>query len=252
LNVSTDLFKTSLDWSEIDGIDDLEAALEQYTRKLYPDAKLASSRQPPSPPPQTFLSDRSLSLYQQLVAPPPLAPPNWLRSRIRRLFFVSLGVPVDLDEILPASKQKKLILPSIHLQERSPRHSTDSRPNNGGAISRLKGQNESNLSIDSSANGRKSPNSHNGTRRRGNREAESEPQFDVSEALRVGNTTEAKLHGLSDEELKAHIKAVEEWGERAREAFGYWERRKDGAEKEKEAFEGVIENLVKHARKVRK
>ena len=60
-----------------------------------------------------FLSERSHSLWSQLVAPPPLQPPDWVRSRIRRLFLVSLGVPVDLDEILPASKQKKLILPSF-------------------------------------------------------------------------------------------------------------------------------------------
>lgn len=242
------LVQPSLDWSEIDGIEDLESALEPYLNQLYPDAASANTLQAPSPPSQTFLSDRSLSLYQQLIAPPPLAPPNWLRSRIRRLFFVSLGVPVDLDEILPASKQKKLILPSINFPERSPRHSADSRTNS--AVARLKEQNSSTLSIDSSGNGRKSP--ANGARRRGGREAEIEPRFDAPEALRLANTTEAKLQGLSVEELMAHVTAVEECGERARETLGYWQRLKESAEKEKEAFEGVIENLVKHARKVRK
>lgn len=31
----------------------------------------------------------------------------------------------------------------------------------------------------------------------------------------------------------------------------YWLKRRDGLRKEKEAFEGVIENLVRHAQRVR-
>ncbi|KAF2668491.1 hypothetical protein BT63DRAFT_440655 [Microthyrium microscopicum] len=232
----------AFDWSEIDSIDEITAALGPYTDKLYPDASLISALQPPSPPPHTFLSDRRLSLYQQLVAPPPLAPPNWLRSRIRRLFLVSLGVPVDLDEILPASKQKKLILPSFA----SPRGSTDSRrsPN---PTARLKGANDSSVSVDSWGNDLTRRNSS-----RRPREVDSEPTFESAEAVRLGATTIEALAGMGDEELQAHVKRVEEMGERAREALGYWERRREGAVKEKEAFEGVIENLVKHARKVRK
>src|SRR5271168_3035052 len=103
---------------------------------LFPPDTISTSTLPqPTNNNPIFLTDRSASLWSQLVAPPPLQPPNWIRSRIRRLFLVSLGVPVDLDEILPASKQKKLILPSIHLKPSpgSPRTSTDSR-----SISRLK------------------------------------------------------------------------------------------------------------------
>jgi Domain of unknown function (DUF5102) len=234
--------KPSIDWSEIDGKDELDEALRPYLAEIFPDALDYASQPPPSPPPSKFLSDRSLSLYSQLVAPPPLAPPNWLRSRIRRLFLVSLGVPVDLDEILPASKQKKLVLPSMHLiSERSPRGSTDSRRENG-AISRLKGQNDSNASIDSS-----------GTKRSRRRKDEvPEPEFDIFEARRIGGTTESKLMGMDDAELKEHVALLREIDRRGVEALAYWQKRKEGALKEKEAFEGVIENLVKHARKVRK
>lgn len=164
-------------------MDDLNEAIQPYMNKLFPDAANLSSQSAPELPPSKFLSDRSLSLYSQLVAPPPLAPPDWLRSRIRRLFLVSLGVPVDLDEILPASKQKKLILPSIHLSsDRSPRGSIDSRGANG-AISRIKGQNDSSMSLDSSGNRR--------SKRR--KDEEREPDFDISQALRVSGTTESRL-----------------------------------------------------------
>ncbi|KAE9970688.1 hypothetical protein EG328_006113 [Venturia inaequalis] len=212
--------------------------------------------QPMIPSPQIFLSDRSLSLYTQLIAPPPLAPPNWLRSRIRRLFLVSLGVPVDLDEILPASKQKKLILPSINLRPsdgRSPRGSTDSRSQtpSGGQVSKLKADgNDSSQSLDSSAStaagkrkSRKLPSTAN---------TPQAPVFDSSRATRLAQTTEVKLEGMSDAELRAHVKELETLLETARDVEGFWKGRVQEAGKEKEAFEGVIENLVTFARKNRK
>ena len=62
-----------------------------------------------------------MSLWNQLAAPVPLNPPDWKRSRIRRLFLVSLGIPVNLDEILPASgKKKKLVLPSTKPETPTP------------------------------------------------------------------------------------------------------------------------------------
>src|ERR1700761_2862830 len=240
--MSNAIMQPSIDWSTIDNMDDLDDAIRPYIVKLFPDAVDYESQPPPSPPPSKFLSERSLSLYSQLVAPPPLAPPNWLRSRIRRLFLVSLGVPVDLDEILPASKQKKLVLPSIRLSsEVSPRVSSDSRPENG-AISRIKAQNDSSASLESSGS-RRSKRRKDGGR---------EPEFNTSMAVRVGSTTESRLNGLDDAELKEHVALLKTLETRGQEALAYWQKRKEGAEKEKEAFEGVIENLVKHARKVRK
>ncbi len=187
-----------------------------------------------------FLTERSLSLWSQLVAPPPLQPPNWVRSRIRRLFLVSLGVPVDLDEILPASKQKKLILPSIHLRadSQSPRPSSDVRPN--GSVTKLKQQNGSSTSVDSTKGGR---------RRKGRPPA---PELDLGATRMLCTVTDAALANFTDEELRAHVKRLEELKPKASEVLEYWLRRKDEALGDKEAFEGVIENLVKHARKVRK
>jgi len=188
-----------------------------------------------------FLSERSLSLWAQLVAPPPLQPPDWVRSRIRRLFLVSLGVPVDLDEILPASKQKKLILPSIHIPgDRSPRISTDDRSN--GALARVKRENASSASIDSSS-------SRTERKRKG---PPPPPQLDISAATMLCSTTEAALDNFTDDELRRHVKQLQELKERANEVVEYWTKRMESALGDKEAFEGVIENLVKHAKKVRK
>lgn len=60
------------------------------------------------------------------------------------------------------------------------------------------------------------------------------------------------MQGMSDEELKAHVTQLETLVKTADEVLVHWRNKREGAMREKEAFEGVIENLVKHARKVRK
>lgn len=190
--------------------------------------------------PSIFLTERSLSLWSQLVAPPPLQPPNWIRSRIRRLFLVSLGVPVDLDEILPASKQKKLILPSSKLRGDS--NSPLEGRRNGSRI-RLRQENASSTSLDQSSTSKPS------RKRKG---PPPPPELDLVATKIFSTTTETALSNLPDEELHDRIRKLEELTANASEVLEYWLKRRDNALGDKEAFEGVIENLVKHARKIRK
>ena len=191
-----------------------------------------------------FPSERSRSLWKQLVTPPPLQPPNWTKSRIRRLFLVSLGVPVDLDEILPPSKQKKLVLPDINLASSTRRSESDKTL---GSIARLKAQegNDSRTSVDSS-------NSQPRTKSRKSRGPAPPPELDLTAVRRICATTNEKLDGFDDDELKEHVAELELFIEKTNGLLEYWLKRRDSARKEKEAFEGVIENLVRHARRVRK
>ncbi|KAA6415856.1 MAG: hypothetical protein FRX48_00574 [Lasallia pustulata] len=235
-----------LDFTKFDTLNDIIEATSTHLDEMFPRTKEAC---PPAPDPipeksTIFLTDRSLSLWSQLVAPPPLQPPNWVRSRIRRLFLVSLGVPVDLDEILPASKQKKLILPSVHLYSSSQSPSSDGRPH--GSIARLKQGNEnaSSASVDSSASPTKTSRKRKGP--------PPPPELDLAATRMLCSTTDAALLNFTDEKLQLHVTRLEEWTVRASEVLEYWLKRKDDALGDKEAFEGVIENLVKHARKIRK
>ena len=211
---------------------------------LFPTDTIDPSILPPvSAESSIFLNQRSASLWAQLVAPPPLQPTDWIRSRIRRLFLVSLGVPVDLDEILPASKQKKLILPSIHLKpsSSSPRTSTDLR-----SINRLKQEdgNGPTTSVDSQGKTRS-----DSRRRKGPAPV---PPLDLVSARQLCATTNEALVGLTLDELEAHVKRLEAMQITANEVLEFWTKRTDEKLGDREAFEGVIENLVKHARKVRK
>lgn len=184
-----------LDFASLSDPSEIHSATEPYLDALFPPDTIDTSVLPPlSAENPIFLNPRSASLWSQLVAPPPLQPPNWIRSRIRRLFLVSLGVPVDLDEILPASKQKKLILPSINLQ---PRSSTDSR-----SISRLKQENSSSTSLDSQGQSKRSES----RRRKGPPPA---PMLDLVSARQLCTITDEALNGLTMEEVKEHVARLE-------------------------------------------
>ncbi|KAL1844265.1 hypothetical protein VTJ49DRAFT_2322 [Mycothermus thermophilus] len=255
---------------------------EPYLSALFPPEADPSSPSLPSSTSITgkdthpiFLTPRSASLWSQLVAPPPLQPPDWIRSRIRRLFLVSLGVPVDLDEILPAeSKQKKLVLPSAasaRLRRPSPssssrRASSDSRADKARGSSSAEAQGatasdagdgkdakadgESKKSKKQATSGGGGGGEQSGSSRR--QDPSPERLFDIVSARRECTRTEEALRGMTDEELRQHVARLEAMQSEARRVLEYWQRKADEQIAEREAFEGVIENLVKHARKVRK
>lgn len=204
--------------------------------------------QPPSsePPKSLFLTPRSHSLFTQLIATPPLSPPNWLRSRTRRLFLVSLGVPIDLDEILPASKQKKLILPST-LRNGSRSRRSDSRRRD-----RDRDRDQAHH-LQQGASSSKEPGKERDHRRRPpKRSGTPPPTFDIPQVNLLCGTTQAALQNMTDEELQVHRQELERLTKVAGEVLAYWIKRRDAAMGEKEMFESVVGDLVKHARRVRK
>jgi len=65
-----------------------------------------------------MLHNDSREMYKVLLqTPPPTKPPNWIQSRIRRQHLITLGIPVNLDEILPRANSKHL--PPLEINTRS-------------------------------------------------------------------------------------------------------------------------------------
>lgn len=194
--------------------DSRQAALTPYLQTIFPDVdtSLLGGTPLPRSKPEPLLSDRSASLWAQLVAPPPLQPPDWTRSKIRRLFLVSLGVPVDLDEIHPGSKQKKLVLPSTRGREELTGGGAKSKDTKGDASHRSSGP--------------------------------APPEFDSRSARQLCLVQKSVLEAYSDKELQNHLSQLESTTAMADALLEYWLKRKESAVGDKEAFEGVIENLV--------
>ncbi|KAH9977842.1 hypothetical protein BGW80DRAFT_1284455 [Lactifluus volemus] len=67
---------------------------------------------------QILVTPDSRALYESLFqkTPPSAHPPNWTRSRIRRQHLITLGIPVNLDEVLPHAGGKAL--PTLHISTR--------------------------------------------------------------------------------------------------------------------------------------
>ncbi|OJD22736.1 hypothetical protein ACJ73_05912 [Blastomyces percursus] len=237
-----------LDFDSIKNLQDLLTATFDQLDSLFPGSANLPSLPSLSPIPHSdiFITERSRSLWSQLVSPPPLQPANWTKSRIRRVFLVSLGVPVDLDEILPASKQKKLVLPSINIEDNSQSFSNSATGTSSSASkAKRDGQGRSSGAHDPT----RSTSRSRPPRRRG---PEPPPELELLAVRRLCATTDAALNNFADNELRQHISRLEQMTVRASEVLEYWLRRRDAQIGEKEVFEGVIENLVKHARQVRK
>ncbi|PCH41465.1 hypothetical protein WOLCODRAFT_137405 [Wolfiporia cocos MD-104 SS10] len=66
---------------------------------------------------QTLVTPESRELFGVILpnTPPALQPVNWTRSRIRRRHLISLGIPVNLDEVLPRANGK---LPALEISTR--------------------------------------------------------------------------------------------------------------------------------------
>ena len=117
---------------------------------------------------------------------------------------------------------------------------------------RLKdGRNDSNASLDSKGEPKRRGGGGGGGGSVRRKESPGPPELDLLEAVRVGETTVERLRGMNDGELRGHVRGLEGLVKRAEEAEAYWIRKRVEAEREKEAFEGVVGRLVEYARKVR-
>lgn len=71
----------------------------------------------------------SQNFYNSLMqSAPPMKPPNWTRSRIRREHLIALGIPVNLDEVLPPHANGRSSLPPLHITTRPMSAPPGSRP----------------------------------------------------------------------------------------------------------------------------
>lgn len=159
-------------------------------------------------------------------------------------------MPIDLDEILPKSKQKKLVLPSTVRSDSEHRRS-DSRRRRGGETKGFKEANASSTSLSSQT---KDARDRDRRKRKGANDQlpPHPPPLDSPAVRHLCATTEAALRNMTDAEIENHVQKLEELTQKAGEVLEYWVRRRDAATGEKEMFESVVGDLVKHARRVRR
>lgn len=62
---------------------------------------------------------------------PQIQPVNWIRSRTRRQHLISLGIPINLDEVLPRTLEKIPALQILTRPSSAPPGPRQSRPSSG-------------------------------------------------------------------------------------------------------------------------
>lgn len=194
--------------------------------------------------PLSYFTLRSKSLWDQLAAAPNTPSQagttvtDWKRSAIRRYFLVSLGVPVDLDEVMPQKgKQKRLILPT----------------NNNEALEKS----ASSAAASASNRSGKSQNSSDGASRSTKNTARQDSEFSqdaesIAKWSRLANVSEIAINNMSGDELREYVRSIALAIDAARTTHSQWTARRDDALKDKGTFESVIESFVVYAQRVGK
>ncbi|KAK9460825.1 uncharacterized protein V1516DRAFT_616051, partial [Lipomyces oligophaga] len=168
---------------------------------------------------------------------------DWRTSRIRRAYLINLGLPVDLDQILPsAGKQEKLVVLSGvsgarrklgqestgSLLKESGRESTEQTP--GSPLKKL-------------AHTASAPVS---------RVSSPAIDFDLNYARRLSRTSSIVLDRMTVQDLQSHIAELERIKIEAATYLGYWIDLRQNAEDDKEKYEGVIASSIDYAERLRK
>jgi hypothetical protein len=189
---------------------------------------------PEVPPMTSYFSERSASLWNQLaVIPPHVNPIDWKRCSIRRLLLLSLGIPLDLDEILPKKNTKRLVLPATRTVTNSNNQSTKSLTDNKpSSLSKVDGRDE---------------------KTEKEKEAlEQETDTNLSDWHQLANVSVAALEGMAEKDLEHHISKLNATLIDAQKLYDKWQELKEASLHDKETFEGVIESLLEYAQRLRR
>lgn len=118
----------------------------------------------------------------------------------------------------------------------------------------MKSIKDANASSTSLSSQNKDPKDRDRRKRRGGNDQlpSHPPPLDFPTIGHLCSTTEAALKNMTDVELELHVQNLEEMTRKAGEVLEYWVKQRDAAMGEKEMFESVVGDLVKHARRVRR
>ncbi|KAK9356578.1 hypothetical protein V1523DRAFT_401515 [Lipomyces doorenjongii] len=242
-----------LDIDDFSSTDVLEAATAVIADDIFPTSRMIAATSEPYDPPAILksplqVSNRSASLWSNLREVPSPQPPEWRTSRIRRTYLVSLGVPVDLDQVLPAKKrQEKLVLSSRRSMQTS----------NGPLSARQSMQSTRSAPLPDEV-GSDPPTrpasvpppptsslSRSGT-------PGPPPDFDADYTRQISRVSDVALKNMTAEELSAHMQELERVKIEASTVLAYWIDKRNSSAEDKTKYEGVIESSIEYAQRLRR
>nr|XP_019014025.1 uncharacterized protein I206_00102 [Kwoniella pini CBS 10737]OCF52806.1 hypothetical protein I206_00102 [Kwoniella pini CBS 10737] len=193
---------------------------------------------------QVLVDEASRDIYAQLTSTPMLKQLDWTRSRVRREHLISMGVPVNLDEV---DSHRLSALPPLRITTNInpvPRRAESLDVNGRNSSSSYKGK-----SREISPNANTVPNSasiySNGTQKRGIGKygLGEKPEFQVEKAEEYCGLEEASLQKLQAELAQTSAMASSRLA---------WELQlKDAQTQDSTTYNGMISELISNAAKVK-
>ncbi|PVF96472.1 hypothetical protein CPB86DRAFT_775753 [Serendipita vermifera] len=191
---------------------------------------------------QLLVSQNSRSLYKTLFeeATPSLRAPNWTRSRIRRNHLITLGIPVNLDEVNPQANGRAL--PALTIVTRpssAPPRPGSRQGGRSGAVSRAE------TPVQSVASARWA------TAKGVINNLGPKPDLDQEKIEGLLNTDPENLPLLPIPKLEAHRAALQSQTLAASNLLTYLLQSREALQQESDAFNQRIAELVNEAQRMK-
>ncbi|WVR03114.1 hypothetical protein IAU60_000104 [Kwoniella sp. DSM 27419] len=200
---------------------------------------------------QVLVAESSRDAYAQLTTAPMLKPLDWTRSRVRREHLISMGVPVNLDEVdshrLSALPPLRITTGAAHQPRRADTVDVDS---NGRYTSAQKGKGretstDGNAPVSAGPNGRSTANGNSkyglGTR----------PELDMARAEEYCGLEEDQLSLLSVAKLRQLQSDLSGTSAQASALLTWLLQFKDAQTQDAATYNGIISELIANAAKAK-
>ncbi|WVF66552.1 hypothetical protein IAT40_001292 [Kwoniella sp. CBS 6097] len=212
---------------------------------------------------QVLVAESSRDAYAQLTTAPMLKPLDWTRSRVRREHLISMGVPVNLDEVdshrLSALPPLRITtgaaLPQARRAESLDTNSYSNGNNGNRYTSAQKGKGRDlSPNTQTNANGAASvPNSAGPGRSPGNGRygLGNRPEFDLAKAEDFCGLEEDRLSLLPVATLRKMQAEIADTSAQASALLAWSLQLKDAQTQDSNTYNGMISELIANAAKVK-
>ncbi|KAI9000869.1 hypothetical protein BD414DRAFT_451607 [Trametes punicea] len=194
---------------------------------------------------QTLVTPESRKLYNALLpaTPPSFQPVNWTRSRIRRQHLISLGIPVNLDEVLPRANGA---LPMLEITTRpmsappGPRGSTSRLQTAAGFVGSRSGGSQPG-----------SPATTPGPLASAQLRLGPRPELDEAKVQELLSVSADQLSLLPLSTLESHLAEIKDQTEKTSSLLTYLLQMRDALQQDSETYNNLIRELVGEAQKMK-
>ncbi|KAH9850734.1 hypothetical protein C2E23DRAFT_833980 [Lenzites betulinus] len=193
---------------------------------------------------QTLVTSESRQLYNALLPPttPSFQPVNWVRSRIRRQHLISLGIPVNLDEVLPRANGA---LPMLEITTRP----MSAPPGPRGGVSKVQTAALNNARSGTSQPG--SPALKQGQLASSQLRLGPRPDIDESRMDELLNLSADQLSLLPLRSVESHLADIKAQTAKASSLLTYLLQMRDALQQDSETYNKLIGELVGEAQKIK-